>query len=201
LSRKGRDLNARGFYAASETSEIKCPDMEANQLLDIVPVSERLRAATNGKEGREFGEAETAAIAVISQECSTAIDIRCDVVKLYHGGQYDLYKYRRFQDVRLIFAPEESIAFFGGDPDNFEFPRCNLDVAFLRLYVAGKPFLNRDYLPLAPTTISFPSAPSKAMWSEDGRSTRSPKLAGLSSARAMRTRTACRPRGAAPSES
>jgi Peptidase S46 len=154
LSRKGRDLNALGFYAESETSEIKCPDIEANQLLGIVPVTERVRAATKGKEGREFGDAETAATAAISQECSTGIDIRCDVVKLYHGGQYDLYKYRRFQDVRLVFAPEESIAFFGGDPDNFEFPRYNLDVAFLRIYVGGKPFLNGDYLPLAATNIS-----------------------------------------------
>jgi hypothetical protein len=89
-------------------------------------------------------------MAQIEKECATGEDVRCDVVTLYHGGRYDLYKYRRFQDVRLAFAPEFAIAFFGGDPDNFSFPRYDLDVSFLRVYQDGKPARLGEYLPLSP---------------------------------------------------
>src|SRR3712207_1554774 len=75
----------------------------------------------------------------IEKDCATSDQLRCDVVTLYQGGKYNLYKYRRFQDVRLVFAPEHAIAFFGGDPDNFEFPRYDLDVSFIRVYQDGKP--------------------------------------------------------------
>src|SRR5439155_562809 len=87
-----------------------------------------------------------AAMAAIEKECAGGNErLRCDVVDLYHGGQYSLYKYKRFQDVRLVFAPGMAIAFFGGDPDNFNFPRYDLDVSFLRARVDGKSSLRRKY--------------------------------------------------------
>src|SRR5690606_25094361 len=87
------------------------------------------------------------AMSAIEKECATSADTRCDVVTLYHGGQYHLYRYRRFQDVRLVFAPELAAAFFGGDPDNFMFPRWVLDVAFLRVYDGGRPAKMAHWFP------------------------------------------------------
>jgi len=140
LSTADNDMVAKGFYAREETDEIKCPTIEANQLVDINPVTNRISAATAGKDGAAFAAALKAERARIEQECAGQDDsIRCDVVELYQGGVYDLYKYRRYQDVRLVFAPEEAIAFFGGDPDNFEFPRYDFDVSYLRVYADSKP--------------------------------------------------------------
>src|SRR5207237_1037105 len=103
-------------------------------------------AARRGREGPKCCEAVRAEMAKIEQECSGGDDkVRCDVVRLYHGGIYDLYKYKRFQDVRLVFAPEFAIAFFGGDPDNFNFPRYDLDVSFIRAYENGKPASTGHY--------------------------------------------------------
>lgn len=140
LSTAGRNLVAEGFYARAEADERKCPTIEANQLIEITPVTARIKRATDGKDGAAFAAALKAEKARIAAECSRNDDnLRCDVVELYGGGVYDLYKYGRYQDVRLVFAPEVSIAFFGGDPDNFEFPRYDFDVSFLRVYVDGKP--------------------------------------------------------------
>ena len=108
--------------------------MEANQLVEITDVTEQIRKATSGKQGAAFATALKEGSAKIERACATGADVRCDVVTLFHGGAYHLYKYRRFQDVRLVFAPEFPIACFGGDPDNFNFPRYDLDVAFLRVY-------------------------------------------------------------------
>ncbi len=138
--RAGKDLLATGFYAKEEKDEAKCPDFELDQLIGIGDVTPRVREAIEGKEGEAFTEAKRAVKAAIAKECSGGDDaLRCDVVELYEGGVYNLYKYRRFQDVRLVFAPEQAIAFFGGDPDNFEFPRYDLDVSYLRVYKDGKP--------------------------------------------------------------
>jgi hypothetical protein len=135
LSTPTSDLMANGFYAREEKDEAKCPNIEANQLVDISDVTARVTKAVAGRDGRAFVDALKAEKARIARECSGNDDnIRCDVVELYNGGVYNLYKYRRYQDVRLVFAPELSIAFFGGDPDNFEFPRYNLDVSYLRVY-------------------------------------------------------------------
>ncbi len=102
--------------------------------------TKRMHSATQGLQGQKFAEAQRAEMARIEKECAQDSDkVRCDVVTLYHGGIYDLYKYKRFQDVRLVFAPEYAIAFFGGDPDNFNFPRYDLDVSFIRAYENGKP--------------------------------------------------------------
>jgi hypothetical protein len=145
LSTGTKDFVAAGFYAQALTDEVKCPDIEANQLIGIVDVTDRIDRATTGKGGRALADAMKAVQAAIAAECSgNDVNLRCDVVELYHGGAYNLYKYRRYQDVRLVFAPEMAIAFFGGDLDNFEFPRYDLDVSYLRVYRDGKPLDSRS---------------------------------------------------------
>ena len=147
------DYIANGFYAPTLADEKKCPELEANQLVSITDVTAKVEAATSGKSDKDFHEAERAAIAGIEKDCGTGSDVRCQVVPLYHGGVYDLYKYRRYQDLRVVFAPEESIAFFGGDPDNFTFPRYDLDTAFVRIYDNGKPLHADNYLKFATTGV------------------------------------------------
>ncbi|MGO9716671.1 MAG: S46 family peptidase [Steroidobacteraceae bacterium] len=149
LASAKNDYIANGFYAATTADEKKCPAMEANQLVQITDVTKQMDAATEGKSDRAFHEAERAAKAQIESACGTAADVRCQVVTLYHGGVYDLYKYKRYQDLRMVFAPEESVAFFGGDPDNFTFPRYDLDTAFVRIYDNGKPLRTDTYLKFA----------------------------------------------------
>ncbi len=106
LSKPNTDLDAVGYYPRTETDDLKCPDVEADQLLEIIPVTDRVNRATKDKSGHDFSDAEKVVIAEITGECSRGTEIRCDVVKLYHGGHYDAYRYRRFQDVRLVFAPD-----------------------------------------------------------------------------------------------
>jgi hypothetical protein len=139
LSTAQRDLIKNGYYAKEGKDELRCPELEVNQLAEITDVTARVRSATAGLADQKYNEAEKAELSRIEKECATSADVRCDVVTLYRGGIYNLYKYQRFQDVRLVFAPEVSIAFFGGDPDNFNFPRYDLDVTFLRVYREGKP--------------------------------------------------------------
>jgi hypothetical protein len=143
------DYVTNGFYAATLAEEKKCPAMEANQLILITDVTKQMETATSGKSDRAFHEAERAAKAQLESACGTTADVRCEVVTLYQGGVYDLYKYKRYQDVRVVFAPEESAAFFGGDPDNFTFPRFDLDSAFVRIYDHGKPLHTDTYLKFA----------------------------------------------------
>jgi hypothetical protein len=147
------DYIANGFYAATMKDEKACPELEANQLTAITDVTAQINAATAGKSDRAFAEAERGAMAGIEKQCGTAADIRCQVVTLYHGGIYDLYTYKRYQDIRVVFAPEESIAFFGGDPDNFTFPRYDLDTAFVRIYDHGQPLHTDTYLKFATTGV------------------------------------------------
>jgi len=139
LSTADKDYIANGFYAKTAADELKCPAMEVNQLTSITDVTERLNTATQGLTGKQYNDTLKAEMSKIEKDCATSDQVRCDVVTLYQGGKYNLYKYRRFQDVRLVFAPEHAIAFFGGDPDNFEFPRYDLDVTFVRIYQDGKP--------------------------------------------------------------
>ena len=147
LSGKGTNYMENGFIA-KEGDEPKCPEMELNQLESITDVTAQVNAATQGKHGADLVKAERAINSQLEQACvaGDAKTWRCDVVTLYHGGRYALYKYRRYQDVRLVFAPEQSIAFFGGDPDNFNFPRYDLDLTFFRAYVDGKPAKTPQYL-------------------------------------------------------
>ena len=107
----------------------------------------------------QAGQAQRAAMSAIEQECSTG-GLRCDVVTLYAGGMYHLYKYKKYTDVRLVFAPEVDIAFFGGDPDNFEFPRYDLDITFFRVYENGKPAQIEHYFDLVERRVR-----RKATWS------------------------------------
>jgi hypothetical protein len=145
LSTKAKDLMETGFSARTEEDEPRCPGLEVNQLVAIEDVTARVNAATKDVPEAEFAQKQKAAMSSIEKECGTADDVRCEVVSLYHGGFYHLYRYRRFDDVRLVFAPEFRIAFFGGDPDNFMFPRYDLDVTFVRLYRGGKPVETPDH--------------------------------------------------------
>ena len=149
-----KDYNSDGFIASKLEEEPRCPGMEMNQLSSIEDVTQAVQDATKDKPPEKFNEAQKSAIAGIEKACATSAEWRCDVVTLFRGGQYNLYKYRRLQDIRLVFAPEDAIAFFGGDPDNFNFPRYDLAVTFLRIYGAdGKPWKATHYLPFAKTGV------------------------------------------------
>ena len=152
LSTREKDFVAQGFYAVNPQNEVKCPEIELNQLVKIADITGQIQGATKGlKPGKEFNDKRKAAMAGVEKECAAGNDkLRCDVVELYHGGQYSLYIYKRFQDVRLVFAPEFAIAFFGGDPDNFNFPRYDLDVSFVRAYEDGKPARTEHYFRWSP---------------------------------------------------
>jgi Peptidase S46 len=151
LSSANKDYIAAGFYAKTEKDEVKCPEIEINQLVSITDVTDRMAAATRGLDGARFNEANKAEQSKIEKECATSDEVRCDVVSLYHGGRYNLYKYQRYQDARLVFAPEFATAFFGGDPDNFMFPRFDLDVSFLRVYKNNKPLEAQHYFKWSPS--------------------------------------------------
>jgi hypothetical protein len=139
LSTAKRNYARDGFYARTQPEEPRCPTMEVNRLTQIRDVTQDVQQATQGLEGEKFEQAQRAVFARLEGQCATSADLRCEVVTLYQGGRYDLYQYQRMQDVRLVFAPETAIAFFGGDPDNFEFPRYDFDVSFVRVYQDGKP--------------------------------------------------------------
>lgn len=142
-----KDFNKDGFIAKTQADEQRCPGMELNQLAEITDVTKRVQDATKAVPTEKFAETQKATLAAIEKECATGDEFRCEVVTLYRGGRYDLYKYRRFQDIRLAFAPEDGIAFFGGDPDNFMFPRYDLDLSFIRIYGAdGKPMKMEHFL-------------------------------------------------------
>jgi hypothetical protein len=162
LSTAERDYIKAGFYAAAPDRELVCPAYEIHQLGEISDVTARIQNATRNLDGEAFHRAFKAESAVIEQACATSRDVTCEVVSLYHGGIYELYQYRRYSDVRLVFAPEVDVAFFGGDPDNFNFPRYALDVAFLRAYEGGKPAATPDHLTwskaeLRPNDLTFVS--------------------------------------------
>ena len=152
LSNAKKDYIKDGFLAKQRDDELRCPEIEINRLEQITDVTKTVGAATQGKTGEAYAKAQKAEKARLEAECAgTDKDrSRCEVVELYHGGQYHLYRYHRFQDVRLAFAPELAIAFFGGDPDNFNFPRYDLDMALLRVYEGGKPAAVKDFFPFKP---------------------------------------------------
>ncbi|MET4682344.1 S46 family peptidase [Brevundimonas faecalis] len=129
-----------GFTPKSREEELKCPGGSAEILTDIVDVTERVQKAGQGLDGQAFTQAREAEAGRIESEvCGSDPKIRCQVVSLYRGGQFKLYKFRKYSDVRLAWAPEDRAATFGGDLDNFSFPRFAIDAAFIRLYEDGKP--------------------------------------------------------------
>jgi len=149
LSAGGKtDYVKSGFRSVLREEELKCPGATAEVLLTITDVSERVRTATAGLSGQAFVKARDGAMSTAETEvCANRAGLRCQTLSFYRGGQYKVYQYQRYTDVRLVFAPEFDIAFFGGDPDNFNFPRFDLDAAFLRAYQDGKPVQTRTYLP------------------------------------------------------
>lgn len=138
LSTAGADLVANGFLAASTKEERRCPDMEIDQLLSITPETQTILAATRGLEGAAFEAAERRAREQIESGCSKTAQLHCDLVSLFHGGRYDLYTYRRYTDVRLVFIVEEKAATFG-DPSRADWPYHDLDLSLLRVYEGDRP--------------------------------------------------------------
>ena len=148
LSSQAKDYIADGFYAEAGSDEMKCPDLELNVLMKINTVTEQINAKVNpGMSEKERFETQRAATADVEKECKDRTGERCDVVKLYQGGLFDLYEYKKYTDVRLVFAPEFPAAFFGGDQDNFTYPRYCLDVAFVRVYEDEEPIASPAFLP------------------------------------------------------
>ncbi len=147
LSTPEKNLLEQGFIARTHEAELKCPDLELNVLWEISDVTGKVNAGTTeSTPTAEAGTTRRQNIARIEQEAKTATGLKAEVVTLYQGGEYHLYLYKSFTDVRLVFAPEEAIAFFGGDTDNFEFPRYDLDCCFFRIYENGKPLNTPEHL-------------------------------------------------------
>ena len=147
ISTKDRDYVKSGFEARSHSEEPKCVDLELNVLMSIEDVTSLVAGAV--KPGVDSATAERtrrAAINGIESESRDKTGLRSNVIPLYNGGQYHLYRYKRYTDVRLVFAPQKAIAFFGGDPDNFEYPRFDLDICFFRVYENGQPVHVEHYL-------------------------------------------------------
>src|SRR5262245_12605687 len=140
ISDSKHDYYKEGFRAKTQSEEVKAPDLELNVLQSIEDVTARVNAAVKPEmSAAEAFAARRAVMATIEKESLDKTGLRSDVVTLYQGGQYHLYRYKKYTDVRLVFAPDADIAHFGGDPDNFEFPRYCLDVCFFRAYEDGKP--------------------------------------------------------------
>jgi len=147
ISTAEKDYVATGFYAATPAEELKCPDLEVNVLISMEDVTQRVQSAV--KEGMSEAEAlkaRRAEIAKIEKESLDKTGLRSNVISLYHGGEYWLYRYKKYTDVRLVMAPERQAAYFGGDSDNFTYPRYDLDMAFFRVYENGKPIKSEHYL-------------------------------------------------------
>ena len=147
LSTPEQDFVKNGFLTANREEERRCPGQTAEVLVDIVDVTDRVLASGAGLEGAAFNAARSAETNAIQTEaCAGDPKFNCQVISFYRGGRYALYKFRRYDDVRLVFAPENQAAFFGGDPDNFNFPRYALDAGFLRAYEDGRPVESPSFL-------------------------------------------------------
>jgi len=147
LASSGADYMKTGFYAKTQADEAKCPDLELNVLMGIEDVTAKVNTGvTSSMSAADAGQAQRSAMSAIEKDCTAATGLRCDVVSLYSGEVYNLYKYKKYTDVRLVFAPEFAAAFFGGDPDNFTYPRYDLDITFFRIYENDKPVHLDHYL-------------------------------------------------------
>lgn len=153
LSTNGKDYMKNGFYAPTRAEEPRCPGVEFVVLEGIEDVTDKVNAVVKpGMSTSDAGKAQREQMSNLENECSTN-GMRCDVVTLYSGAMYSLYKYKKYSDVRLVFAPEFDIAFFGGDPDNFEYPRYDLDISFFRAYENNQPAKINNYLKWSPAGV------------------------------------------------
>ena len=147
MSTAQKDYVKEGFFARTPAAEIKCPDLEVNVLVSMENVTERVRGAVNpGASDKDQNDQRKAEISRITKESSDKTGLRSDVVELYQGGEYWLYRYKKYTDMRLVMAPEIQAAFYGGDPDNFTYPRYALDFAFFRVYENDKPVHPEHFL-------------------------------------------------------
>ncbi len=154
LSSEKRDLIKSGYHARSEAQELPCPDTELRVLHSTSEVTREVLASLKpGMSDDEANRARKTAIADMERRCMDQSRLRCEVISLYHGAAYHLYRSYAWKDVRLVFAPEKEIAFFGGDPDNFVFPRYDLDLALFRVYESGKPVAPPKHLKFAPLGV------------------------------------------------
>jgi hypothetical protein len=147
VSTPQKNYVADGFYAVTAAEELPCPDLELNVLISMENVSAKVMAAAKpGMDAVKVNDAKKAAIAAIERQSLKKTGLRSDVVSLYQGGEYWLYRYKKYTEVKLVFAPEQQAAFYGGDADNFTFPRHDLDMALFRAYEKGKPLQVSHYL-------------------------------------------------------
>ncbi len=136
-----------GFYAKTNPEEIKCADLELNVLMSTEDVTSQVNGAVKpGLNADQASAARGNVIAQIEKESKEKTGLRSDVITLYEGGAYHLYRYKRYDDVRIVFAPEQQMAFYGGDPDNFEYPRFDLDICIFRVYENGQPAKIENFL-------------------------------------------------------
>ena len=147
ISTKENDYVEKGFYASSRKKEIKCTDLELNVLISMENVTDKIYSAVKPEMNpKEALEARKNIMAQLEKESTEKTGFRSDIVSFYQGSEYWIYRYKKYTDVRLVFAPEQHIAFFGGDPDNFTFPRYDLDMAIFRVYENDKPLKSNNYL-------------------------------------------------------
>lgn len=147
LSTKENDYVKNGFFAKTESEQLKCPDLELNVLWEMENITDKVMgASTSDMKPTEALKARDEKIAELTKESREKTGLRSDVVSLYNGSEFWIYRYKKFTDVRLVMAPEQQIAFFGGDPDNFTFPRYDVDMCFFRVYENDKPYNPPHYL-------------------------------------------------------
>ena len=150
ISKEGQDRLADGYIAGTREEEIRCQTQYADVLMRMENITDKVTAATAGKDLKTANDARKKVLTQLETACEKAAGTkdprRCESVSLYQGGQHFLYHYKRYNDVRIVFAPEQSIAAFGGDPDNFQFPRWCLDMSIMRAYENGKPAATPNFL-------------------------------------------------------
>ena len=146
VSTKGNDYIKNGFYAATQDQEIPVKGLELRTLMTMTNVTEEMNRVTVGRDDQTASKLRDEALANLAKTMSEKTGLDCQVVRLYQGGEFWIYGYKVHKDVRLVFAPEEQIAFFGGDPDNFTYPRHNTDFAIFRVYENGKPYRPNHFL-------------------------------------------------------
>lgn len=147
MSTPEKNYVALGFYAPTPAEEVKCPDLELRVLVDMLNITDQITGAVKvGMKPAEALKARDEAKAKIEKEYHDKTGLQCEVVSFYNGGEYWLYQYKRYTDIRLVMAPERQIAFWGGDDDNFTYPRYDLDMAFFRIYENNEPLITKNYL-------------------------------------------------------